>query len=67
MTLAKQIQQGMELSFDQKVIETANQFMDDNGFKRTETGKLLACNYVEDMLADDPVLSTAVQMAIVSL
>ena len=67
MNLTQEITNGMTLSFDEKVIETAKKFMEDNGFKKTLTGKKVACNYVQDILADNPTLSTALQAAIIAL
>ena len=34
MNLTQEITNGMTLSFDEKVIETAKKFMEDNGFKK---------------------------------
>lgn len=67
MKLPEQIRDGMMMSFDPKVIETAKAFMIDNGFKTSTAGKGIACSAVADFYADEPELSAAVQTAIIAL
>lgn len=65
-TLAQKITDGLLLASDERVIKTAKRFMEDNGYKLTESGKRIACNDLEQL--DYPVdMIKAVQLAIINL